>query len=212
VSLLTWEDYHNFYLAFLGIICFCKGILYFHKTKGTETFSRSQNNLNTTDNKMRLTESYSATTKLYKWMRGNWKFVFEIPFVCMYIFNIFWPCLVKSVCNKSVLTVYIYCFIEGTLKWNWLLRNYEGKWAWWSIPIIPATMGGKRQETWMFKASLSKVKSPYLKKQNKKRLRAWLMWQNACLASLRTWVQSPVPQEKNKSNIEYMVVKKKYYY
>jgi hypothetical protein len=42
----------------------------FHKIKGTETLSRSHNNVNTTDENKGLTESFSASTELYN-MNGE---------------------------------------------------------------------------------------------------------------------------------------------
>jgi hypothetical protein len=41
-------------------------------------------------------------------------------------------------------------------------------WAWWIMPIIPATSEAM-QENLKFEASLSNIEKPYLKKEKKKR-------------------------------------------
>jgi hypothetical protein len=49
---------------------------HFHTTKGKETLSRSCNNLNTIDDNVELTESFSTSTELHNVPRGIYGFCF----------------------------------------------------------------------------------------------------------------------------------------
>jgi hypothetical protein len=88
--------YRKFYLAFWVSFDFKETD--FHKIKGRETLSRSQINVNTTDNK-ELTESFSLSTDLDNVCMGIKNFVFKISFDLK---KNFLPHLVKTVCNKFV--------------------------------------------------------------------------------------------------------------
>jgi hypothetical protein len=56
---ITPMDSCNFYLLFGEPLAFWEGILYFHKIKGKKTLSISHKDLNTMDNGIGLTESFS---------------------------------------------------------------------------------------------------------------------------------------------------------
>jgi hypothetical protein len=52
----------------------------FHKIKGRTTLSTSRNDLNTTDNNMGLTESFSTSTELRAWEFKKFEFEFSFDF------------------------------------------------------------------------------------------------------------------------------------
>jgi peptide methionine sulfoxide reductase MsrA len=94
----------------LGTTCFWGGILYFHKTKGRETLSRSYNDLNTTYENVEATDSFSESTKLPDTCSGIFNYlVFELSFeffLFTYFFNHTWSkmCVINSQIRQNYYT------------------------------------------------------------------------------------------------------------